>query len=94
MLLVTRGGAAAAVAAEPNEPAHMCLVRQLGAASFTQRELAVKQLLDLGMRVKPALLQGLEQRLHRRLLLLYCLQHASEINGHWTMQDASATAHT
>lgn len=63
------------------EPAHMTLIRQLGASSYVERKLAAKQLLDIGIEAKPALMRGiraqddLEIRLEAHRLLIKVLQN-------------------
>ncbi len=73
-----------AVAAEPELPTHMSLVRQLGATSFAQRQSAARKLLAIGVTAKPALVQGMHQedleiRLGAHRILVQVLQ--SDFDG-------------
>ncbi len=69
-----------AMASEPGAPAHMSLVRQLGADSFARRQSARKKLLVIGIAAKPALIQGMQQddleiRLGSHRILVQVLQN-------------------
>ncbi|MFO7901983.1 MAG: hypothetical protein R6U98_04935 [Pirellulaceae bacterium] len=79
--LVLGGVASPSAGGEPVEPAHMKLVRQLGASSYATRHRAAQELLEIGTEAKPALMRGirehddLEVRLEAHRLLVQVLQN-------------------
>jgi len=58
--LLAAGIATTLAAGDASQPAHAVLVRQLGASSYTMRERAARQLLEIGIAAKPALVRGME----------------------------------
>ncbi len=89
------------VAAEDGstELANMALVRQLGTASFGQRRAAAKELVELGMAAKPALMQGMAQEdlevrmaAHRILVQILQTEFDATINAFLSAQTADTGA--
>ncbi len=77
-LLLTNFGSAVADQT-PEQPPYTQLVRQLGCGQYSERESAAKQLVDVGLAAKPALMRGmrdsdLEVRLEAQRIMIRILQ--------------------